>query len=386
MASATLGIGAVARSPAAQTAAFLFFANGFIAANWFVRIPAVKERLALSDAELGIALMSFGVGSVVALPVAGAMITRFGSARMSISTGMLYCAAFGAIGLAPSLVTVCAALFLAGMGNGFMDVSMNAQTNAVEQREGITMMSFAHAMFSLGMALGSIPAGIFASYGVSVAINLAFVGLPLAALIVLFAPRMVPDPPVDGPPPPLFAVPRGPLLFFGLLCLAGAIVEGAMADWTAIFVRESQTLSAAMAAATFGAFAFAMFVARLVGDSVNARLGPVLAVRSGLILAAAGLAVFLTGWPPALLLGAAAVGIGVAGVFPSVFTAAGRLKGHAPGPAMAASVTLGYIGFMAGPGILGAIADATSLTVALAALIPLALTGAALAGTLRTDR
>ena len=375
--------GRICRSPRAVAAAFLFFANGFILSNFFVRLPAVKDTLGLGESQLGLALLFFAIGGVVSMPLGGALAGRFGSARVAVIAGLAVSTLITLPGLATSLPLLAGALVLCGLANGAMDVSMNAQADAAEAAVGLRIMSFCHAMFSLGFAAGTLPGGLFAAAAVPVSLHLFAVGVPTALLILLAARVMSPDRVIDGPPQPHFALPRGPLLFFGLICLCGAIVEGAMYDWTAVYVEETRLEGPAAAALAYAVFAVSMFCARLFGDVITERFGAALAVRAGLLLASVGLVIALLSPAPVYLVGFVGIGLGVAGVFPAVFRAAGRLPGRAPGPSMAAAVTLGYTGFLMGPPAIGFAAGATSLTVALMGLIPLCLIGAALAGTLR---
>ncbi|MEM7566925.1 MAG: MFS transporter [Pseudomonadota bacterium] len=371
------------RNAPTRAAAFIFFVNGFVFANWVVRIPSVKAELAIREGTLGLALLFMAIGAIITMPLGGALVARIGSARVAIGTGLAYSLLYWMPGAATSAIWLGAALFVVGACNGMMDVAMNAQADAVERATGLRLMSFCHAMFSLGLAGGTIPAGILAAQGVDPGLHLFIVGAPMALGLLIVARRTVADAPSDAPDAPAFAWPRGPLLALGLICFCGAIAEGSMNDWITVYVQSSLGFGAATAAVVFGAFSLAMLVARLLGDVVTDRLGSVLAVRGGLLLAALGVAGAMTGWLPAVIIGFAAVGLGVAGVFPAVFRAAGRMPGHPPGPSMAAAVTLGYAGFLFGPPLIGFVAEASDLGLALGVIIPLCLIGAALAGALR---
>ncbi|MEM9223103.1 MAG: MFS transporter [Pseudomonadota bacterium] len=370
------------RAPARATA-FVFFANGFLFANWVVRIPSVKERLALNEAELGLALLFMAVGAIIAMPVTGALVSRFGSSSLTVVSGVFYCLAFWPVGMASNFPLLALALFVAGAANGAMDVSQNAQADAAERVLGIRIMSFCHAMWSAGLALGSIPAGLFSAAQVGVSVQLALVGGGLAVGVLWAGRALVPDPPVAGSSQALFAIPKGPLLLFGIICLCGTVIEGGMNDWIAVYVQESMGLGPIAAATAYGAFAAAMFSSRLVGDLLNERFGASLVVRVGMLLAAAGIFAATTGVFALTVVGFAAVGLGIAAVFPAVVSAAGRLPGRPPGPSIAAAVTLGYGGFLFGPAAIGFLAQWSSLRLALLALVVLCLTGAALSGALR---
>ena len=383
MSSVVGHFGALLRNAPTRAAAYVFFANGFVYANWVVRIPSIKDELDLGEAALGVALLGMAVGGIVAMPLVGALIARLGSARVVGVAGLAYCCLYWLPGAAASMALLTLALFFVGACNGAMDVAMNAQADAVERVTGLRLMSFCHAMFSLGLAGGTIPAGFLAAWRLDPALHLLGVGLLVGLGLLVVRKRFVADPPGENDGQPAFALPRGPLLALGLICLCGAIAEGSMNDWITVYVHDSLALGPVNAAVAYGAFSAAMLAARLLGDVVTGRFGSVLAVRGGLVLAAVGLALAMTGWLVAVVIGFAMVGLGVAGVFPAVFRAAGRVPGHAPGPSMAAAVTLGYAGFLLGPPIIGFVAEATNLGFGLGAVIPICLVGAMLAGALR---
>ncbi len=371
------------RVPSALGCAYLFFANGFMFANWAVRIPAVKAALGIGEAALGFALLFYALGAIVAMPLNGALITRFGSGRVAMCAGLAYCLGFFVPTAAPSLPLLCLGLAAVGFTNGAMDVAMNAQADAVEKRLDLRCMSGCHGMFSLGLALGALPAGLFAAAGVAPASHLLVVGVVLALPFAFLPRRFVADASSD-PDAPVFAWPRGPLLLLGLLAFCGAVTEGAMNDWIAVYVRETLAAGPAAAAWCFGAFATAMCVARFFGDALITRFGAVVLARVSLLTAAAGITLALAVSDPLVAaLGFALAGLGCAPIFPIVFSAAGRMPGHAPGPSMAAAITLGYAGFVGAPPVIGFLAQATSLPLALGVTVLLALVGAMLAGVTR---
>ena len=371
---------------AARAVAFVFFANGFMFGNWAVRIPGVKSGLGLSDAELGFALLGYAVGGILAMPLGGALVARFGSRKVMLVSSLCYLFFFAFPGFAPGLLLLILALFLTGGANGAMDVSMNAHADAIERAGGRAIMTACHAMFSLGLALGAVPAGFIAEAGIAPGPHLLAFGavftVPLLVIRNVF--------PRDGRTlggGPHFALPRGPLLLFGALCFTAALAEGSMNDWATVYYRESLGAGPVATAAAFSVFGGAMFIGRLFGDDIIGRLGSYRVARSGMALAAIGFALTLASADPAVgVLGLAAVGLGVSCIFPIVFRAAARLPGHAPGPAMAAAVTLGYGGFLLGPVAIGLVAEATALPVALWIVVAALAVGTVLAGSLREPR
>jgi len=188
------------------------------------------------------------------------------------------------------------------------------------------------------------------------------------------------------PAPQTRAPVRGRLALLGALAFCCLLAEGAAADWSAVYVDRSLAAAPAVAALAYAGFSAAMALGRLVGDGLTARLGAVALVRRGGAVAAAGLtAALLIGQPAAAVLGFTALGLGLSAVIPAVFRAAGNVPGVPSGPGLAAVSTTGYLGFLAGPPLIGGLAELTSLPTALALLPVLAALIAALAGTVRTD-
>lgn len=358
----------------------VFAVAGFGFANWITRLPTVKASLGLSEGTLGLALLAMAVGALIAMPAGGALAARFGSARLCMLSGLAYAACWVLPAAAPNAWVLAAGLFVAGFANGAIDVSMNTQADAIERRYGVRIMSLCHAGFSAGLALGVVPGGLFAAADVAPWAHLTLVGLGLAGIVLAASRYHVPDAARAGGDP-LFAWPRGPLLWLGLVCVCGAIVEGAMNDWITVYV-VSLGRGEASAAIGFGLFSAAMLLGRLYGDAIIDALGSVLAVRAGMALAAVGLLCAASGWEGVMPFGFFAVGLGVAGIFPSVFRAAARVPGHPPGPSMAAAVTLGYTGFLAGPPLIGFVAEVSSLSVSFLLLVPLCLAAIGMAGVL----
>jgi predicted MFS family arabinose efflux permease len=294
------------------------------------------------------------------------------------------------VGVAPNAWALFAALMLFGASNGAMDVSMNAQGVAVERHYGRSIMSSFHGMFSVGAMLGAAMGGLIASRGISPPAHLAGVGIGLG-LLALVTPRwMLPASedavPGAGPaatPRLLTRIPRAVLLL-GILGFCGLMAEGAMADWSAVFLRDVLGTTPGVAAAGYAVFSFAMAAGRLSGDRLADRFGGVAIVRYGSLLAAAGLLIVaLTGWAATALLGFGLVGAGLAIIVPIIFSTAGRTPGIPSGQAIAAVTTLSYVGFMAGPPSIGLIASVVTLRGGFVFVVALVLVMTALAGTVR---
>lgn len=361
----------------------VFFVNGLTLATWVARIPAVSEALGLSRAGLGTALLGMAIGALTAFPVTGYLITRFGSARVTVAFGLLLSAALPLLALAPSFWTLFLALFLFGAGNGGMDVAMNAQGVEVERELGKPILSGLHGFFSLGGLAGAALGGGVAALGVPVAVHFAGAALVPASLLLAVRPVLLPDQ-QEATNAPVFALPPPALWGLGAVAFCAAVGEGAMADWSALYLREGLRTPPGTAAFGYAAFSLTMLLGRFSGDALTARFGPAALVRLGGAVAAFGLGAGLllnTLW--AVFLGFAAVGLGLSVAVPLVFGAAGRQPHIPSGTAVAAVATLGYGGFLAGPPLLGFLAEATSLRLALFVVVLLSALIVVLAGAAR---
>jgi MFS family permease len=356
----------------------VFAANGVMFGNWAVRIPDVKDGLALSDASLGGALLVPAVGALISMPLTGALSSRVGSRRATVATAVVFCLVPALLGLAPSLPWLVPALFLFGLAFGGLDVAMNAQAVTVERAVGRPIMSSFHAAFSAGALVGSLTGALAAAAALPVATHLGVTGLVLlAACAPLFPAMLREDVTALEERGPLFAWPTGPLLPLALIAFAVLLAEGAVADWSAVQLRQELGASAGTAGLAFTAFSLTMVAGRLAGDRVVAVWGRVRTVRvSALLGVAGGLVVVLAPSTAAVVLGYAALGVGLACMVPLVFVAAAG-DDPEPGPALAAVSTPGYLGFLIGPPLIGGLAELVGLGTALVVL-PVLLAGVAL--------
>jgi fucose permease len=317
--------------------------------------------------------------------VADGLVGLAGSRRVCWLSAAGVCLAMPLPVLSPSLPALVIALAVFGALNALLDVSMNAQAAAVEARVGRAIMSSFHALFSLGGVVGALLASAVMAAGVghvTHVLGAAAVGL---AAVLAALPRLLPSSP--EPTAAALARPTRALLGLGLLALLGLQAEGAMADWSAVYLHDTLGASTAVAAVGFAAFSLAMAAGRFGGDAVVRRLGPRRVLRDSGAVAAGGLGLaLLVGHPAAAILGCALVGLGIANIVPVVFSAAARVPGLAPGHGLAAVATTGYLGFLAGPPVIGAVAEVAGLAVGLG-LVSLACAVVTLrAHTLRDDR
>jgi MFS family permease len=376
-------------SPArrARGAVFVvFFINGLVFGSWAARIPAVRDRLGLTDGQLGFALACVAIGAIVAMPLAGALAARTGSRAATRGALALLCVMAGVIALAPSLPVLAVLALAYGASAGALDVTMNTHGVAVERRYGRPILSGFHAGFSVGGLVGAALGALAAAAGLDARIHLAVVAGASAVLGLTWSRRFLPgSEDATGRGEPILARPPRRLWALGALAFSCLLVEGASGDWSGVYIKDELGASPALAALGFTAFSVTMTLGRVFGDRLVMRFGPVAVVRAGGTLAATGFAVaLLVARPWSALLGFACLGAGMSSVIPIVFRAAGGVRGMNAGVALAAASSTGYFGLMAGPPIIGGLAELAGLPAALAVLVLLGLAVVALAPTTRT--
>lgn len=345
----------------------IFFINGFGFASWVPHIPTVQTRLGLSPSHLGLALLAMAAGALASMPLSGAMVARFGSRAMTMGGSVLFCALVALPVRATDFVLLVASLLVLGAANGTMDVSMNAHAVAVEKRLGRPVMSSFHALYSLGGLAGSGSSILWLSLGLTPPVHMTGVAV-LCLVSVLGASRflLAEVPEEQGATGQAFMLPRGPVLTLGLLTFMVMMVEGGMADWSAVYLRQSLGAEVGLAGAGYAVFSLAMATGRLTGDWLTQGLGPATLLRVGGALATCGLGgALLLHHPVAALVGFGCVGLGLSNLVPVLFSAAGRMPGLSPGVGIAAVSTTGYGGFLVGPPLVGFLAEQTGLPLAL---------------------
>ena len=373
----------------ARTAvAVAFVVNGLAFASWISRLPAVRDALALSPAQLGLLLLCLSGGAVVALPLSGPVIARTGPAAAVLggaattAAGLLAVAAgvaSGSVGLAGT------GLVLTGLGTGTWDVAMNVEAADVEHRLGRVLMPRFHAGFSVGTVGGALLGAGAAALSVPVAAQLvatAVVAVLAIAVtvrsflpVVALAPR---DRPSAGT---AWREPR--TLAIGLLVLAFALIEGTANDWLTIALVDGHGTSEAVGAVGFGVFVAAMTVVRTVGGTLLGRYGRPAVLRAGAGVAAVGLLLVVLADPlPLVVLGALLWGSGAALGFPVGMSAAADDPVRAPVRVSVVS-SLGYTAFLAGPPLVGFLAEAAGILRALLVVLVALAVGALAAGASR---
>lgn len=346
----------------------VFFLNGAVFSGWYARLPQIQDDLALGPGELGVALIGAPIGLLIAQPLVGAVVGRHGS-RAIVAAAPAYIATVVLPAIAVDGPTLFAAVLLTGAANGCLDIAMNAQGLAVERASGARIFNSLHAAFSYGALTGALIAAGAAAAGVAPLAQLAAMAVVGGAIVFALSSQLLRD--RGNPAAPAFARPSRRLAALGAIAFCAVLAEGAVFDWSGIFLSDEAGAAAGVAPLGLAAFALSMGTGRLLGDRAAARFGSARLVRLGGALAAAGLVVALAlATPAAGVAGFAVMGVGLSVVFPLALRAAGLDDDH-PGPGLAAVSTVGYTGFLAGPPLIGLLAGASDLSVAL--LVPCAL-------------
>ena len=350
--------------------ATVFFLNGFGYGSWVPRIAEIQDKVAASEGQLGLALFMAAVGALIAMPLAGAAAHRYGSRAATTLTVAGFGLSLPGLALAPDLVGLGLALFVVGAASGALDVSMNAEGVAVEKHHWRPIMSSLHGMFSLGGMAGAAATGLIAAFGVPLLPHFAGIAALILLVGVVACRPMLPAAAEAGAEGPGFARPSLAILVPGIVALASLLSEGAIADWSAVYLSAGLGAGTTTAAAAFAAFSMMMAAGRFTGDRPVARFGGDLVVRTGGALAALGLGLtLLIGQPVAAVIGFGLVGAGISCVFPVVLSSAARTPGLPPSAAIAAVCTVGYFGFLLGPPAIGGLAELIGLPGALGLVV-----------------
>jgi predicted MFS family arabinose efflux permease len=418
---------------AALATALVFAVNGFLLASWVSRLPATRDRLGASVAELGLVLLAPGFGSLLSMPFSGRWCRRFGSRVVIAATTVAASVALAALAVVPTSFTLGLALFVWGSFYGSWDVAMNVHGSAVEQRAGREWMPRYHACWSVGGIAGAGCGALAAQAAMPLPLHFSAVAVLCTALVMVALRAFIEDRtvapargalgtlepalPVPGPPEGESSPPReeaaegihnprrrgrrrlpgrvhspgprvltGRLLLVGVVTLCATTLEGAAADWLALYLTDERGATQSLAAAGYAVFAVAMAGGRFSGTAVAERLGRDGAVRAGGVVSFVG--VLLTVLGPGLVsvyLGAALWALGVCLVFPAAVSAGGEAP-ERPADAIAAVTTIGYGGFLLGPPLIGLLAEQVGLGRALLVLLVLAGGIAVLAPAVRSRR
>lgn len=345
----------------------VFFVNGALFASWASRIPALSDHVGATPASLSLALLAPAVGAVITIPLVGRLLPGRSSRTFCQLAIVALMVALALPGLARSVPALAAALLIVGITNAALDLSMNAQGVTIERQLGRPILSSLHAAFSLGGFAGAGLGALAAALHVDPVVHLAAAAALFGVIGLLFTRQLVgTDRETDQHAKAMRSQWRlSRLLLLGAACFSCFLAEGGASDWSANLVRNDLGGTAALGAIAYAAFSIAMASGRMMADRLWARWGPQRLLRRSGALAAGGFAIGLAlGTVPSAIGGFIALGLGLAGVVPTLFRSASTQPGVPTGPALAVVSGLGYLGFLTGPPIIGGIAQLTTLRLA----------------------
>ncbi|MBX2945484.1 MAG: MFS transporter [Cyclobacteriaceae bacterium] len=362
----------------------IFFLNGFIHANLYSRLPRVQEQFAIDNGTLGFVLLASSIGAIGAMPFTGWFIIRFGSRRITLFSVFFYCLLVPFVPWAFNLAGLVILFFLMGISAGMLDVSMNAQAVMVEKELGKPIMTSFHALFSIGMMLGAGMGSLFSKLNTPLFTHLGTITLISVVISFFMQYYLIHDKPMAKQEGPAFRLPNVAMISIGIIAFCSMLGEGAMADWSTIYLEKVSHADAALAPLGLAAFALAMTIGRLAGDNARSQLGDQRLILICGVIAMAGLSIaIILNNPLFVITGFFLVGIGLSVVVPIAYSLAGNAPDLPPGVGLAMVTTVGYSGFLVGPPIIGFIADWQTLRIAFIFVLLLFLAMIILSGRVR---
>ena len=351
---------------ARKASLLIFLVCGIGLSSWAPMVPVAKINLGLDDAALGLVLLSLGAGAILIMPFTGMFINKYGSRKVTLIAATVISLILPLLLLTSSSIQLAVALFIFGAAIGSIDVAMNSHAVVVQDRYGKHIMSSFHGMFSLGGLIGSIGLGFLIKFGLSPTVAAVSISILLFTIAASQYKNLLPHSEEGKVDSFAFVLPKGPVLVLGLMCFVFFLAEGSLLDWSAVFLQFNRGFDLEMAGLGYASFSVAMAVMRLTGDKIIHKIGSSKVVLYGALIASAGFMIaVIIPWPGAALLGFVLVGLGAANVVPVFFTAAGNIPNVPTSVSLPAVTTLGYAGQLAGPAMIGFIADAFSLPIAL---------------------
>ena len=355
---------------ARHATAVFFFNTGAVVGVWVPFIPERAHALGLNPAQLGTTLLGSGIGAVLAMPLAGALVPRLGSRLVSVVAGVGFPLFLLTAVLAPTRPLLLATLVLYGMCGAATDIAMNAQAVLIEKRSGKRIISSLHGTYSLGNVVGSLAVSAALAHHGSPTLLVAALATALAVAVLAAGPAMLPK---DGTPTPAAQRSFAPrLVLLGTLVVAAMVSEGAIADWSASLLRAVRGFGPGAAGIGFAVFAAAMLTGRFLGDRIVARLRERWTLRLGGLGSALGALLVLLGPGKAgAMAGFALMGFGLSNVCPVLYRSAGQVRGVPAGIGLATAVGMGYAGLLAGPPLLGYVGQGFGLPAIFLVLVAL---------------
>jgi MFS family permease len=354
--------------------AVYFFISGFGYSSWTSRIPVIKESLKLNDAHFGTLLFMMPVGLIITMPFTGKLLDHFKSRTIMLCGAMIYNVVLICLGFSPYAWVLAIVLFFFGASRNLMNLSMNAQAIGVQALYHRSIMSSFHAVWSLAGFAGAAIGYLMVTTNIIPGWHLLGVSLLLSSLTLYFYRDTLDQVPDHKNKRPLFSLPPRGMLVFSLICFGSMACENTMYDWSGIYIKQVLHGSNGLATIAFVVYMVAMTTGRMLGDRLADRFGIRFVIRSSGILIFCGLTT--TVFSPYIPLTMAAyllTGFGVSCVVPFVFSLAGKIPMSNPGAALASISSIGYLGFLLIPPMIGYVAQSSSLRVSFAIIATMGL-------------
>jgi len=343
-------------------ASVFFFVAGLTFSTWASRIPAIKYQLHLSDAGLGAVLFALPVGLMTSLPISGWLVSKYGSRRMLIIGSLLYPLILLILALSESVIQLALGLFLFGMAGNLINIAMNTQAVSVETLYGRSVMASFHGLWSLAGFSGALIGTIFVSKNLSPFIHFLCVSGVAIFLVLISFQSTIPHDTGSRRPQKIFVKPDSKILLLGFISFCSMLCEGAMADWSGVYFKNIVQSPASLVTLGYVAFTGSMALGRFIGDSLVTKLGVKRMLQiSGLMITTGLLTAVIFPYMITATGGFLLVGFGVSSVVPIVYGLSGKSTTMSASTALAAVSTIGFLGFLIGPPVIGFIAQAVSL-------------------------
>ena len=349
-----------------------FFIGGFGTATWAPLVPLLRERLMVGDDVLGMLLLCIGVGSLLTMPLSGALAMRLGCRRVVMTASILFAAILLLVSCVDALSLAVPIVLIFGAVMGCIDVVVNIVAVLVEKGIGRRIMSGMHAFWSLGGFAGAGLYGVWVGLlGLTPFQSTAIAAGLILLLTAVFGRYLIP---YGGGGGALLALPRGIIVFVGMTAFIAFLSEGAVMDWGGVYLTTVRGMDLALAGTGYSVFSAAMLTMRFLGDRVVQRIGALLVAVGGALLAFGGILLVMFAPVDALLyVGFFAIGIGSANIVPVFFSLMGRQNVMPVSAAVSAVSTMGYLGILAGPAAIGFVSSLTTLQTAFAMLAALSI-------------
>lgn len=348
----------------------VFMLNSLIFGNWVTQIPNIKDALALSEAELGFALLGAPLGALAVMPAAGWLIARLQLGKTVWGSGMLHALSLPLLGLANSFWSLAIALVIFGLTNAIMDISMNAVAAATERKLQRNIMSTCHGMWSVGAMIGSGAGSILVGLRFGTWNHLASVSLVIVITLALFSKGLFAYHEDQKSGDKVLAWPNKSLVLLALMAFCMMVSEGGVADWSGVYMRDTLGANAYLTGIAYAGFALLMAIGRFAGDAIIPVFGKKLIVAIGGFLSMFGIALaLLIGNPLIAIIGFSIAGLGYSCIVPILFVTAANEPGYSSGAGIASVTVIAYSGFLIGPPLIGFLAEAYTLSIGLGFIV-----------------